>query len=243
MQRGVEFPGRKGLSAAAAFALAVMLGGGVVPAVHGQQQVQAPVPTVPQVFTLMGQFVRVAYNNQGYVTLGYRVAQQSIGEEWLMLEVGLTVLAPTGNSTLKRERFKLKTPDGALIELATQKQYGEAGYLPSIEMRAKVVRDSINYFPIDADRPCALSFFANISRGTRQLSRDDVELSSNSGCVGRLFFKVPGGIKVGQYWLIVNFAESEVQVPFRILTKEEAKAFSKSWEDIKEQHDASYKRN
>jgi hypothetical protein len=231
---------RNGLRVAAALALAAMLGGGVVPVVHGQE-VKAPVPTVPQIFTLMGQFVRVAYNNQGYVTLGYRVAQQSIGEEWLMLEVGLTVLPPAGSYTLKREHFKLKTPDGALIDLATQKQYGEAGYLPAIDMKAKVVRDSINYFPIDADRPCALSFFANISRGTRQLSRDDVELSSDRGCVGRLFFKVPGGIKVGQHWLIVTFGESEVQVPFRILTKEEAKAFSKSWEDIKEQHDASYK--
>jgi hypothetical protein len=231
-----------GLRAAGAFALAVMLGGGVVAAAHGQQEVKIPEPTVPQVFTLMGQFVRVAYNNQGYVTLGYKVAQQSIGEEWLMLEVGMTMRAPAGDYTLKREHLKLKTPDGAMIDLATQKQYGEAGYLPTIDMKAKVVRDSINYFPMDASRPCAMSFFANIAKGTRQLSRDDVVLSSNRGCVGRLFFKVPGGIKVGQYWLIVNFGESEVQVPFRILTKEEAKEFEKSWEDIKKEHDASYQK-
>jgi hypothetical protein len=233
--------GRVGKGLWVAAVLATMLGGVAAPVVHGQQQVKAPEPTVPQVFTLMGQFVRVAYNNQGYVTLGYRVAQQSIGEEWLMLEVGFTTRSGAGSYTLKREHLKLKTPDGAMIDLATQKQYGEAGYLPAIEMRAKVVRDSINYFPIDADRPCAMSFFANISKGTRQLSRDDVELSSDRGCVGRIFFKVPGGIKVGQYWLIVNFGESEVQVPFRILTKEEAKTFEKSWQDIKKEHDASYK--
>jgi hypothetical protein len=243
MQSGDNGRGRNGLWAAVAFALVVMLGGGLVPVAQGQLEVKAPVPTVPQIFTLMGQFVRVAYNNHGYATLGYRVAQQSIGEEWLMLEVGLTMIAPTKSYTLKRENLKLKTPDGGMIDLATQKEYGEAGYLPAIEMKAKVVRDSINYFPVDADRPCAMSFFANISRGGRQLSRDDVELSSDRGCVGRLFFKVPGGIKVGQYWLIVNFGESEVQVPFRILTKEEAKAFEKSWEDIKKQHDASYKKD
>jgi hypothetical protein len=239
MERTEEGRARSGLRAGA-FAIAAVLGGGAVPAVQAQMQVKAPQPTVPEVFTLMGQFVRVAYNNQGYVTLGYRVAQQSIGEEWLMLEVGFTMRAPTGSYRLKREDLKLKTPDGAIIDLATQKQYGEAGYLPAIEMKAKVVRDSINYFPVDADRPCAMSFFANISK-TRQLSRDDVELSSDRGCVGRLFFKVPGGIKVGQHWLVVNFGESEVQVPFRILTKEEAKAFEKSWEDIKKQHDDSYK--
>ena len=59
--------------------------------------------------------------------------------------------------------------------------------------------------------------------------------------MGRLYFHVPGGIKFGQHWLIVNFGESEVQVPFRILTKEEAKQFEKSWEDIKKAHEATLK--
>jgi hypothetical protein len=240
MQRDGVGRVRNGLRVVAAFALAAMLGVGVVSAVRAQQPVKAPQPTVPEVFTLMGQFVRVAYNNQGYVTLGYKVAQNSIGEDWLMLEVGLTMRASTGNFTLKREHFKLKTPDGATIALATQKDYGEAGYLPGIDMKAKVMRDSINYFPVEVTRPCALNFFANVGKGGR-LAYDQVELSAERGCVGRLFFHVPGGIKVGQYWLVVNFVESEVQVPFRILTKEEAEAFEKSWEDIKEQHDASYK--
>jgi len=30
-------------------------------------------------------------------------------------------------------------------------------------------------------------------------------------------------------------------VPFRILTKEEAKEFSKTWEDLKEEHDDATK--
>jgi hypothetical protein len=60
--------------------------------------------------------------------------------------------------------------------------------------------------------------------------------------VGRLYFNVPGGIKVGQHWLHVNFGESgEVQVPFRILTKEEEKQFKESWQDIKKAHEESYK--
>jgi hypothetical protein len=228
------------LRVAAALAMATLLGVQGVAAVQAPE-VKKPEPTVPEVFTLMGQFVRVAYNNQGYVTLGYRVAQESVGEEWLMLEVGLTMRGSTGSFTLKREHLKLKTPDGATIDLATQKQYGEAGYLPALRMKTKVMRDSINYFPADATRPCSINFFNDPSQSRRVVS-DEVELSSNSGCLGRLFFKVPGGIKVGQHWLIVSFGESEVQVPFRILTKEEAKAFEKSWEDIKKEHDASYQK-
>ena len=43
------------------------------------QEVKAPEPGVPEIFTLEGQFVRIAYNNEGYVSLGYRVANQSAG--------------------------------------------------------------------------------------------------------------------------------------------------------------------
>ena len=222
--------------AAAVLAYAMVLDGGTTLA--AQQQVVAPKPTVPEVFTLMGQYVRVAYNNRGFVTLGYRVAQQAVGEEWALLEVGLTVRS--GDSyTLKREHLSIKTPDGSTIGLATQKEYAEAGYLPALNNRAKVVRDSIDYFPATVSRPCAVQFFANLGQGARQLAYDQVELSQQRACVGRLYFKVPGGIKVGQHWLIVNFGDSEVQVPFRILTKEEQKEFSKTWEDIKKAHEAT----
>ncbi len=105
----------------------------------------------------------------------------------------------------------------------------------------KIMADSINYFPSSVDRPCALQFFSDAGQAGPRLSLDQVELNSNRGCVGRVYFKIPGGIKVGQHWLVVNFGEGEVQVPFRILTKEEAKAFSKSWEDIKKTHDESLK--
>jgi hypothetical protein len=204
-------------------------------------QVVPPKPTVPEIFTLMGQFVRVAYNNQGFVTLGYRPAQESVGEEWLMLEVGLTMRSPAKDFSLKREHLSIKTPDGSTIGLATQKEYAEAGYLRALNTRTRVMRDSINYFPVDASRACAIQFFANVGQPGPQLAYDQVELSSNRGCLGRLYFHVPGGIKVGQHWLNVNFGESEVQVPFRILTKEEAKEFSKSWEDIKKAHEATLK--
>jgi hypothetical protein len=225
----------------ALFVCALLLAGGAFAAPQ-QQEVVPPVPTVPQIFTLAGQFVRVAYNNQGFVTMGYQVAQRSQGEEWLMLEVGLTMRSPAKDYTMKRENFTVKTPDGTVVPLATQKDYAAAGYLPAIRNRAKVVRDSINYFPVEATRGCPLAFFANTGEPGRQIAFDDVELSSTRGCVGRLYFKVPGGIKVGQYWLLVSFGESEVQVPFRILTKEEEKQFKDSWQDLKEAHEATYKK-
>ena len=203
-----------------------------------QQTVVAPQPTVPEVFTLMGQYVRVAYNNEGFVTLGYKVAQIAIGEEWMLLEAGFTMREPAKNYKLKRGDISIKTPDGTVIPLATQKEYAQAGYLPALNNRARVARDPINYFPVAAHRGCPVQFYAQPGAG---LSWDEVELSSDRGCVGRLYFKVPGGIKVGQHWLIVKFSQSEVQVPFRVLTKEEEKELEKSWEDLKKAHEESYK--
>jgi hypothetical protein len=227
--------------AAAAVVGCVLLAGAWTPALAQAPQVQAPQPTVPEVFTIMGQFVRVAYNKEGFVTLGYEMAQRAIGEEWLMLEVGLTMRSPAKDYKLKREHFTLKTPEGTMIPLASQSDYAGAGYLTALNNRAKVIRDSINYFPVEVTRGCSMIFFANVDQGRRMLAFDEVELSSTRACVGRLYFKVPGGIKVGQHWLIVDFGPSgKVEVPFRILTKEEEKQFKESWQDIKKAHDASY---
>jgi hypothetical protein len=199
---------------------------------------KAPEPTVPEVFTLMGQFVRVAYNNEGYVTLGYRTANASVGNEWMLLEIGLTVRDGAETEVLKRDAFSLETPDKTTIPLATQQEY-RTGELRGMQTLANHSRDTISYFPGGISRRCAISFFSDPDK--KNLTFDQVELNSQSGCLGRIYFHIPGGIKTGQHWLKVKFANGEVHVPFRILTKEEEKEFRKTWEDLKDEHDASTK--
>ena len=201
---------------------------------------KAPQPTVPEIFTLMGEFVRVAYNNEGYVVLGYRVANRSVGEDWMLLDAGMTVRKGAADFTVTRGAISLKTPDGKTIPLATQKEYADALYLKSLNRMAQTIRDSISYFPLDAHKPCPMQFFGGGGTGS-PMSYDQFEVNYQRACAGKLFFKIPGGIQTGQHWLVVKFPSGEVQVPFRILTKEEAKAFSKSWEDIKKAHEESLK--
>lgn len=203
--------------------------------------VEKPQPTVPEVFTLQGEFVRLAYGEEGFVTLGYRTANASQGEDWMLLEVGLTVRKGAKDQTLKREAFSIKTPDGTVVPLATQKEYAEAFYLPALTQRAKTVRDSLNYFPMEANRPVAFRFFADLRAGGNPLAFDQFDVNYSTACLGRLFFKVPGGIKTGQYWLVVQFATSRVEVPFRILTKDEEKLLRKNWEEIKAAHEKALK--
>jgi hypothetical protein len=194
--------------------------------------VQIPQAGVPQIQTMEGKFVRAAYNREGYVILGYQASNRSIGEEWMLLEVGMTVLDDIPDYRLTREALSLETPDGKTIPLATVDEQRK-GNPQAIQQRAKVQRDSINYFPTRASRPCAILFFPEL--GSRALPYDVVDLSNDRACLGRLYFQIPGGIAYGQHWLNVKFEKSLVRVPFRILTKEEEQLLSKNYKSIEKQ--------
>ena len=199
---------------------------------------QLPQPGVPQVITMEGKFVRASYNREGYVILGYQASNRSIGEEWMLLEVGMTILDDVPDFRMNRSAISLETPDGKTIPLPTIMEH-RGGNTQAIQQRAKVQRDSINYFPTRASKACALLFFPDLA--SRALPFDDVDLSNDRACLGRLYFRIPGGITYGQHWLNVKFEKSLVRVPFRILTEEEEKFFSKNYKAIDKQVKEAFK--
>jgi hypothetical protein len=201
-------------------------------------KVQIPKPGVPEIMTMEAKFVRAAYNNEGYVILGYQVNNRSIGEEWMLLEVGMTVLGNTPGYTLKREALSLETPDGKTLPLPSVTEHREAN-TSAIQARTRVQRDSINYFPPMASRACRIGFFSDLDQ--RAMPYDQVELSNTRACLGRLYFHIPGGITYGQYWLNVKFDKSLVRVPFRIFTKDEEKLLSKNYSSIEKQVKDAFK--
>ena len=201
--------------------------------------VQLPKAGVPEIMTLEGKFVRAAYNNEGYVILGYQLANRSLGEEWMLLEVGMTVRDRTPAYRLKREAMSLETPDGKTIPLATLEEHRQAN-TTALQNRERVQRDSINYFPPMASKACALTFFPDLT--SRVMPVDDVELSNTRACVGRLYFHIPGRITYGQHWLNVKFEKSVVRVPFRILTKDEERLLERNYGDIRKQVQDAFKK-
>lgn len=201
-------------------------------------KVNIPQPGVPQVMTLEGTWVRAAYNNEGYAILGYRLANTSIGEEWMLLEFGITVRDGVPSQVLTREDLSLDTPDGKTIPIATVKAYREAN-LSALKNRSRVTRDSINYFPPSATRACRMGFFSDLDSPV--MAWDEVELSDQRACLGQLYFQIPGGITFGQYWLNVKFEKSLVRVPFRILTKDEERLVSRNFGDIRKQVQDAFK--
>lgn len=216
-----------------------------IPLVHGglaqekqAPQVKIPQPGVPQLMTLEGTWVRAAYNNEGYAILGYRLANNSIGEEWMLLEFGTTIRDGVSNQVLMRDDLSLDTPDGKTVPLASVKAYRDAN-LSALQNRSRVTRDSINYFPPGASRACRIGFFSDLDSPV--MAWDQVELSNQRACLGQLFFQIPGGIAYGQYWLNVKFDQSLVRVPFRILTKDEERLLSRNFGDIRKQVQDAFK--
>ena len=194
--------------------------------------VQIPKAGVPQIMTMEGQYIRASYNNEGYAILGYRLANNSLNEEWLLLEFGVTLREGVPEYNLKRDAISLDLPDGKRIPLASIEAHRSAN-LMALRNREKVIRDSINYFPPSATRACRVGYFSDLDKPTTPF--DEVNLSYNRACVGRLFFQVPGGIKYGQHWLNVQFAKTLIRVPFRILTKEEEETLRENYKDIRKQ--------
>jgi len=205
-----------------------------------QQQVQIPQPGVPQIMTLEGKFVRGAYNNQGYVILGYQLANRSIGDDWILLDVGITLMEREPAYSLKRDAISLDTPDGTLPLPSIAEYRQNEAKLQGLQNRMKVQRDSINYFPPWTTGTNRLGFFSDL--GSRAMPWDEAEVTKSRACLGQLYFHVPGGTKYGQYWLNVKFAQSTVRVPFRLLTEEEERTLGKNFGDIKKQVDAAFRK-
>jgi hypothetical protein len=180
-----------------------------------------------------GTFVRVAENEEGWVVVGYRTANESVGKEWMLIDLGLALQKGQKSQTITRDHIKLVTPDKQVISMATQSDVEKAtGELSAMVRKDQMMPDSINYFPPSATRPCRLSFFMDLSNPTmRGMAYDQVSLNPSSACRGMVFFHVPEGIKLGNYNVDVKFANSVLKVPVEIMTKEQAKEFEKKWKE------------
>jgi len=187
-----------------------------------------------QKLSIPGKFIRVATTDDGWVTLGYRLANTTVGEEWMLLEVVLALPAKTKETTITRSDIVLVTPDSKAVPLATQGEYQDAAYLRSLNKRSQSTRDPINYAPTSSGRSRPLNFFGDPSMpGFGALGKNEITLSDSFSATGRLYFHIPGGIQYGPHNLDVQFANSMVKVPFEIMTKGREKEFEKIMKEAK----------
>lgn len=169
-------------------------------------------PTATPGVDRMGQYVLEQFGPELWTVLGYRFANSQVGDEWMILEVGLS--SPNGQSAkVTRDEVFLRAPDGTHIPLSTQKAFNEAyGSLRPVISKADVNRDPLEYFPPSREE-CAMQFFVTPGQG---VSFDEVTLNDRRGCYGRLFFHVPGGIQAGRWVFGIDLPESEIRIPFEL---------------------------
>src|SRR5262245_31406019 len=186
------------VAAASAVAMSTVLVAGQ----SGQKpQYPIPDPKNPQITSLEDQYVRVAYNNEGFVILGYRLTNELVGKEWVRIEVGTTLRENKPRYSLKRSDITLDTPTKKGLALPTNAEFGQVD-LRVLEQQARgIQQDSINYFPPTVRGTQPLSFFAEPNGGQR--AYDSVDIDPSRSVLGRLYFKIPGGLQYGQHYLNV----------------------------------------
>ena len=143
------------------------------------------------------------------VALSYRYAKHNPSGTWLMLDTAMTAAAPI---EIARAAIAVRTPDGAVAPLATQPQFGTAfPSLVSAIARADVAREPLGYLvPHKAN---LMNLFAEPGR---RVVFDSVWLDQWHSTYGRLYFQLPGGVRKGDYALLITMPESRVTIPFTI---------------------------
>lgn len=187
-------------------------------------------------------YVRRVETDLVVAVLGYRTANESVGDQWMLLEIAMTT-QPGHEMTLKREDFSLKTPDGGVIPLATQQEFNaNAAALRPLDKRANIQRESLAYLPAQADRPCRIGFFTDLATPERGMTWDEFSMSSTSFCAGRLYFQVPGGIQYGRYFVEIQLPGGEIALPMTIMTKDELKQAKAKVKEYQQQQKAAKKK-
>jgi hypothetical protein len=168
------------------------------------------VPTETAGVERLGKFILRERATSADVVLGYKFAANSLGNEWMILEVAMS--SPQGQTAkFKREDMFVRTPDGVQIPAASQRAFNEAyAELRPVISQANVMRDPMDYFPPNRQLE-SLQFFVAPGEG---VAFDEVSTNERRAIQGKLFFYIPGGIQPGRYVLGMDFEEDEVRIPF-----------------------------
>ncbi|MDD5563073.1 MAG: hypothetical protein PHQ91_05130 [Thermoanaerobaculaceae bacterium] len=166
----------------------------------------APAPEIRQV----GATAVVYKGPQVDVALSYRFAKQNPTGRWLLLDTAMT--AATQPIELSRTLIALRTPDGAVVPLATQQEFGnDYPQLAGTIARANATREPMSY--LTPHRFRRIGYFAERGHG---LSFPSTWLDQWHNNFGRLFFLLPDGVQKGSYELLIDLPKGRVAIPFTI---------------------------
>lgn len=146
------------------------------------------------------------------VVISTRYAATRVGEEWMILQVGMGGMQ-SASTEVRRDAISLQIPEGQRIPIMSHQLFSSQ----YSEIAGPARQAAIAAEPLDISRSerrdCALGFMP--LPGT-SVVREAQQLNMRELCQGFLYFRIPGGIQPGQYELRVELEERTVDVPFEI---------------------------
>lgn len=178
-----------------------------------------------------GVFVRRAFNDEAMIVVGFHTANDTVGQEHMMLEVAMTTLNDH-RVTLGVDDVRLRTPTSESLPLMSQRHFNlHSTELAMLVALADTQSDSLNYLPTAANVLCPIRFFVDPAQRGSGVASDELLVIPEHACVGRLYFEVPGGTQYGNHALAIKFDETVLEVPFRLRTKQETADFARAWRE------------
>lgn len=144
--------------------------------------------------------------------VSYKFAAANLGDAWLIISLAVGGLRGEAIE-IRQEAISVRTPDGRIIVLPTQKEFIEA--YP--ELQSTLRRAAVASEPLEATRggrrPCELAFQRIPGTGATQKS---AWVTMRDLCVGQLSFPVQGGVQPGRWKLTIELEESVFEIPFQL---------------------------
>lgn len=153
------------------------------------------------------------------VEVDYYWAERYLGDEWLVLEVGIA--GAGGPTTVTRDGIRLYTPEGRTVDPLDQKAF------QSVRGRLRTGLDRINAWEgpsprfMTNRRPCGRWFIVPAFPEQyvwpwEPFGVESVYPSRQIACGGPLVFPVPNGVQPGRWVLVIDFEEGVARVPFEV---------------------------
>lgn len=169
-------------------------------------------PATEPVVDLPGESIVRYRGPQLEALVSTRYAATRVGEEWLILQVGLSGMESAATE-VRRDAISLRLPDGARLRIMSHQEFASRyDEYAGAARQAAIAAEPLS-FTRGNRRPCSLGFMPLPGTGVVLEARN---VTKNEVCQGFLYFKVPGGIQPGRYELEIALEEANVEVPFTL---------------------------
>jgi hypothetical protein len=169
-------------------------------------------PITEPVIDQPGEFISRYQGPELELLVSSRVANARLGEEWLVLQVGVGGMESAATE-VRRDAVSVQLPDGERIPIMSHQAFSSQYSEIAGPARAAAIAAEPLDFTRGNRRDCTLDFMplpgTSIVRESRFVTMRDL-------CQGLLYFRIPGGVQPGRYELRVELEERKVDLPFEI---------------------------